>query len=178
VDELLRGNKRFQRGTSVHVHDRLSRRLACARSHSPRIAVLSCADARVDPDVVFDAGLGEVFSVRVAGTIASEEAIASLRYAVDHLGVHTVVVLGHVDCGAVAAATSDQTPAGLDCLLGPIRRAIAEGGHDDPVAANTLSQAGIVRDALGGRADIVAAMYEPETGAVRVCEHRDDRTPV
>jgi carbonic anhydrase len=178
VEELLRGNQRFQRGTSVHVDDRLSRRLACARSHTPRIAVLSCADARVDPDVVFDAGLGEVFSVRVAGTLASEEAIASLRYAVDHLGVHTVVVLGHDDCGAVAAATAEQTPSGLDCLLGPIRRALAERGDDDPVVANTLSQAGVVGAALGDRAEVVAAVYEPGTGAVHVHERRGDRTSV
>lgn len=180
LDELLAGNGRFCDGVSAHCDDRVELRLAQLDEQRPQVAVLSCADARVDPDIVFDAPLGGVFSVRIAGALATDEAIASLRFAVDHLGVRTVVVLGHDGCGAVAAALAGDHDKGagadavddLTPLLAPIRRAIADHGEpDDPVRVTTLAQADEVARRLG-RDDrspvVVAAIYHPATGAVEI----------
>lgn len=108
---------------------------ACARAarppgsllpeHRPRAAVLTCSDARVSPARLFDVGEGSLFVVRVAGNIASAEAVASLTYAVDVLGVDTVVVLGHSHCGAVGAAIDHHADPALACLVDPIRATLA-----------------------------------------------------
>ena len=110
-------------------------RAACERSarpagdaalpvHRPRAAVLACSDARVSPARLFDVPAGELFVVRVAGNIATPEAVASLTYAVDVLGADTVVVLGHSHCGAVTAALDPRSDPALGCLVEPIRRAL------------------------------------------------------
>lgn len=89
--------------------------------HRPVAAVLACADARVSPTRLFDLAPGSLFVVRVAGNIATPEAVASLTYAVEHLDVDTVVVLGHTHCGAVTAALQGVEEPALESLLAPIR---------------------------------------------------------
>lgn len=93
--------------------------------HRPQVAILTCADARVSPARLFDLPAGSLFVVRVAGNTASPEAVASLAYAVEHLGVSTVVVLGHTHCGAVGAALEGGTDPALEPLVAPIRPAVA-----------------------------------------------------
>lgn len=95
--------------------------------HRPRAAVLTCSDARISPARLFDLPEGSLFVVRVAGNVASAEAVASLAYAVDQLGVDTVVVLGHSHCGAVGAALDGVEDPALACLTDPIRAAL-DGG--------------------------------------------------
>jgi carbonic anhydrase len=73
-------------------------------SQSPMAAILCCSDSRVPPEHVFDAGLGEIFIVRVAGHVVWTSVLGSLEYAVDHLDVPLILVLGHESCGAVKAA--------------------------------------------------------------------------
>lgn len=182
IEDLLAGNERFCNDTSDHCQDRVDRRLAHLHVQRPSVAVLSCADARVDPDVIFDAGLGDVFSVRVAGTVATEEAIASLRYATDVLEVPTVIVLGHEGCGAVGAAETTDTPEWLEPVLGPIREALGDveagsvfddgspGARRTPVRRNTCWQAHRVRSALPTEVQVLAAVYDPETGRVAVVD--------
>jgi carbonic anhydrase len=92
--------------------------------HRPQVAILTCADARVSPARLFDLPAGSLFVVRVAGNIASAEAVASLTYAVEHLGVTTLVVLGHTHCGAVGAAMEGGTDPALEPLVAPIRPAV------------------------------------------------------
>jgi carbonic anhydrase len=167
LKDLLAGNQRFRHGESEH--DRVQEREQTAAVHAPRVAVLSCADARVGPNLVFDTAVGEVFAVRVAGNLATPVTIASLRYAVQQLAVDTVVVLGHEDCGAVAAALADVRDPGLAALLDPIRDAVA--GTTDPAFAvrrNACRQAALVHAALGHQARVVAATYVPATGEVMV----------
>ena len=101
---LIEGNQRF-------VTDKLNgklqdsdRRNELISSQQPYAIVLSCADSRVVPELVFDTGLGELFVVRVAGNIANRSSLASIEYAVANCGSKVIVVLGHQNCGAVAAA--------------------------------------------------------------------------
>ena len=90
-------------------------------AHRPQVAVLTCADARVSPARLFDLPAGALFTVRVAGASATTESVASLSYAVEQLGVRTVVVLGHTHCGAVAAAVDGVDDPAIESLVAPIR---------------------------------------------------------
>lgn len=98
--------------------------------HRPQIAVLGCSDARVSPARMFDLPDGALFVVRVAGASATAEAVASLAYAVDQLGVETVLVLGHTYCGAVTAALEAVDDPGIEPLIAPIRPSIDGRCHD------------------------------------------------
>lgn len=98
--------------------------------HRPQVAILACSDARVSPARMFDLPDGTLFVVRIAGASATAEAVASLAYAVDQLGVETVLVLGHTHCGAVTAAIEGVDDQAIEPLVAPIRPAIDGGCHD------------------------------------------------
>lgn len=103
---LREGNELFAaQGT-----ERLARRIRPAvGEQSPFAVILGCADSRVAPEIVFDQGLGDLFVVRLAGNVADAAAIGSVEYATSVLGTQLVVVLGHTECGAVAAAFDQLT---------------------------------------------------------------------
>ena len=121
--ELRVGHQRFLDGQSVHPNTSRERLTEVAAGQHPMAAILGCADSRVPLELLFDAGLGDLFVVRSAGNTAFTAAIGSLEYAVAHLGVSLIVVLGHERCGAVAAAldfSSHLTPA-LSQVVGQVR---------------------------------------------------------
>ena len=80
---MLAGNRRFAEGKPEHPNRGAEAREALVDTHAPEAAILSCSDARVSPDIIFDSGLGDLFTVRTAGQIIDEAVIASLEYAVD-----------------------------------------------------------------------------------------------
>src|SRR6266481_3748604 len=80
------------------------RRAELTKSQHPFAIIVSCSDSRVPPEMVFDEGLGDLFVLRVAGNVINDEGLGSIEYAVDHLAVRLIVVLGHQRCGAVKAA--------------------------------------------------------------------------
>ena len=104
---MLAGNHRFTEGKLEHPNRSVEAREAVIDTHEPDAAVLSCSDARVSPDIIFDAGIGDLFTVRTAGQVIDDAVIASLEYAVDVLGVRLLVVLGHQNCGAVKQACKE-----------------------------------------------------------------------
>lgn len=103
--DLMIGNRRFVAGRGSERELIKTRSILAAGQH-PKVAILACADSRVPPELVFDKNLGELFVVRVAGNLADPAVVGSLEYAVEHLGVKVVVIMGHEKCGAVAAAAS------------------------------------------------------------------------
>lgn len=108
--------------------------------HEPVAAVLACADARVAPNLLFGRDPGELFVVRVAGNIPDASAVASLDYAVGHLGVPLVIVLGHTSCGAVTAAVDETIHAPhLLPVLDPIRATLAGAAYDGPDEASAIN---------------------------------------
>lgn len=115
---LKNGNTRFttqklrKDGQTAEDRERLS------GGQKPHTIVLSCSDSRVPPEIVFDQKLGEIFVVRTAGEALDNSGIASIEYAVAHLGVKLILVLGHESCGAVKAAlaTLDGSDAGSPAL--------------------------------------------------------------
>ena len=115
LQELLAGNRRFAANqlTSIE-HDLSILKQHTVEKQEPFAGVLSCADSRVPVELVFDQSIGQIFVARVAGNIVTPEIIASLEYAVAVLGIRTLLVLGHTNCGAVKAP--------LDCRCLPISR--------------------------------------------------------
>jgi carbonic anhydrase len=103
--ELLRnGNRRFV--ADVRSHDTLpsrARRIELTAGQEPFAAVLGCSDSRVPVEIVFDQGLGDLFVIRVAGNIVAPSQVGSVEFAAEQFGTRLVVVLGHSDCGAIAA---------------------------------------------------------------------------
>ena len=104
---MLAGNRRFTEGKLEHPNSSVEARKAVIDTHEPDAAVLSCSDARVSPDIIFDAGIGDLFTVRTAGQVIDDAVIASLEYAVDVLDVRLLVVLGHQNCGAIKQACKE-----------------------------------------------------------------------
>ena len=104
---MLAGNRRFTEGKLEYPNRSVEARKAVIDTHEPDAAVLSCSDARVSPDIIFDAGIGDLFTVRTAGQVIDDAVIASLEYAVDVLDVRLLVVLGHQNCGAIKQACKE-----------------------------------------------------------------------
>jgi len=104
LDGLQRGNARFWTGNATRPEKNAFERRSLIMKQFPSVAVLGCSDSRVPVEIVFDQGLGDMFVVRVAGNCLDMATSASLEYAVHHLNVKVVVVMGHEGCGAVKAA--------------------------------------------------------------------------
>merc|ERR1712050_458331 len=102
--ELQRGNVRFWTGQATRPEKSAFERRALISKQFPSVAVLCCSDSRVPVEIVFDQGLGDMFVIRVAGNCLDTATSASLQYAVHHLKVKVLIVMGHEGCGAVKAA--------------------------------------------------------------------------
>ena len=85
-----------------------SLRIELSKAQHPKAVILTCSDSRVSPELIFDKGLGDLFVIRVAGNISDDAVVGSIEYAVQHLHTPLVVVMGHKNCGAIAAAVADQ----------------------------------------------------------------------
>src|SRR4051795_13565486 len=118
---LLEGNGRYARHKEQHPDETLARRKELETGQHPFAVILSCADSRVPPELVFDQGLGDLFVIRVAGNIADDDVLGSIEYAVEHLHTKLILVLGHEKCGAVSAAVEgNHDPGHLESLLSAI----------------------------------------------------------
>ncbi len=123
---LIRGNERFITGNAKGEHRDAERRRELASVQKPFAIVLSCSDSRVPPELIFDQGLGDLFTIRVAGNVLGSAQVASIEYAVEHLGAKLILVMGHESCGAIKAALEPVSKKGsgstdLDWLVGSIR---------------------------------------------------------
>ena len=114
LSRLLNGDKRFVDGKSEEPHGAtlIERRHALAKDQKPFAVIVSCSDSRVPPELVFDVSLGDIFVVRTAGEVVDEVVVGSIEYAIEHLGTHLIVVLGHQRCGAVSSAVSGAKETG------------------------------------------------------------------
>lgn len=155
---LVEGNRRFVQNRPMHPHASAQRRVTIGLSgQHPFAIVLSCADSRVPPENVFDAGLGDLFVVRVAGHIVDDAVIGSIEYASQHLGARLLVVLGHEKCGAVQAAIDNLREAHLRYLVEAIQPAVAKVRNEVPAA----DQRGLADRAIA--ANVFEAMSELES---------------
>jgi len=164
LERLEQGNARFidKRGVAA-IKEHMG-------GQSPKVAILTCADSRVPPELIFDAWLGEIFTVRVAGNVAYEPSvIESLEYAVVHLHVPLLIIMGHTGCGAVKAAEDQDSPSGL---LGEVARSFTPNG--DHVIENMRRQVealpkrspAIAKALDDGNLTIKGSIYDLKTGKV------------
>jgi carbonic anhydrase len=177
--KLLAGNQRFASQTTKKPHQGAFRLQEVAQGQQPFAAILGCADSRVPVEILFDRGLGDLFTVRVAGNVATPEEIGSLEYAA-LLGTQVILVLGHERCGAVTAALANQpVPGQIGSILEQIQPAIAatKGQSGDPlknaIIANvknqiaTIEASPVVKDLIQkGKLKIVGGYYDLDTGLV------------
>ncbi|MGE3262366.1 MAG: carbonic anhydrase [Bacteriovoracia bacterium] len=185
---LQNGNMRFYEGKALHQHQDAVRRDELFTGQKPHTIVLSCSDSRVGPEVIFDQGLGDLFVIRVAGNVVGAEAIASVEYAIEHLGARLLLVMGHESCGAVKAAISSKPGVSngsesLDVLVEHIRghltslsltSAATDSSLRQPVKENVsatlkeiLRKSDIVTEAVRKKGLVLAqGVYSLKTGRV------------
>jgi carbonic anhydrase len=179
--ELKTGNAHHVRHQYQHPHETVARQRELVAGQHPHAELLSCADSRVPPEIVFDQGLGDLFVVRVAGNVATDTEIGSLEYGAEHLHIPLLVVLGHESCGAVTAAVQGGKAEGhLAALLNLIKPAVEQsrGVSGDPVANAVRTNVQMVVQQLRsstpilselvahGKLKIVGGVYSLETGEV------------
>lgn len=113
LKKLENGNARYAAYQMKHPNTDKKRRVALTKGQHPFAVIVTCSDSRVAPEIIFDQGLGDLFVIRNAGNVLDEHVMGSIEYAVHHLGVNLVLILGHEACGAVGAAMKDgqETPA-------------------------------------------------------------------
>jgi carbonic anhydrase len=140
--ELLAGNHRFTIGKRLTPRGRPEDFRVLAHGQFPEAVIVSCADSRVAPEILFDVGVGDIFVVRVAGNVVSGAGVVkgSIEYAVAELNVPLILVLGHSGCGAVKAAIKhiddrDSLPGAINDLVELIKPAVAmsKGTPGDPL---------------------------------------------
>jgi carbonic anhydrase len=161
-----------------------------AKGQHPYATILSCSDSRVPPELIFDAGFGELFIIRVAGNVVSPEIAGSLQYAGRHLRTPLFVVLGHTGCGAIGAAIDTKLHgtrqhSRIQLLVDSILPGLAD--LDPQLASEAMLAQGVeanvrwsMRQILEtpevkkrqaeGEMKLVGAIYEIETGRVRLLE--------
>jgi carbonic anhydrase len=183
---LKAGNQRFVAGKLQHPNQNPKRRTELATGQRPFAIILGCADSRTSPEVLFDQGLGDLFVVRVAGNVLDDHTLASIEYAVDHLGARLIVVLGHQRCGAVQAAketldSKAEAPAHINSLVAAIQPAVeATRGADvestikanvENVVQNLRSSEPVLKKEVeAGAVSVVGAYYNLDSGAVAFTE--------
>jgi carbonic anhydrase len=184
LQALMDGNKRYVAGTLTHPHQDLQRISEVSSGQTPFAIILSCADSRVVPEVMFDQGVGDIFVIRVAGNVATDDTIiASMEYAVAMLGAPLLMVLGHQSCGAVGAAVQGgDLPGHLNSLVQAITPAVEQAKSqpgdtvDNAINANVRlmveklqTMEPIFADKVrSGALKVVGARYSLANGAVEL----------
>jgi len=181
LDELKSGNERFIAEKRIFPQQSLERRAEVAGGQHPMAVILGCSDSRVPPEIIFDQGIGDLFVIRVAGNIINEAVIGSMEYAVEHLGVPLILVLGHQRCGAVEAAVKGgKAPGHVGSLIEAIQPAVEKAKNlsgdflDNTIRVHvegTLEQLNVSKPILAerikqGELKIIGGYYHLESGRV------------
>lgn len=183
LEKLIAGNRRFMQHHPQYPDQTEGRLHEVAQSQHPFATILSCADSRVPGEIVFDQGIGDIFDVRIAGNIATPEAIGSIEYAAVLLGTPLLMVLGHERCGAVTAAVQGEALPGdigsfVKAILPAVDRVKNQPGDtvENAVVANVRYQIEqlqqrsslLAERVQSGTLKIVGGRYDLDTGEVTV----------
>lgn len=188
IKVLMEGNERFANNLRFN-RNLLDLVEQTENGQQPFAAILSCMDSRASVEVIFDQGIGDVFSLRVAGNVVSEDVLGSLEYAVCAVGVKLIMVMGHTSCGAIKGACDHFELGNLTGLLRKIKPAMEmeqsvrenrNGGNKEfvnKVASHNvlnsiqeiLQRSELIREAVGrDEVRIVPAMYNISNGRVEL----------
>lgn len=124
LQELKKGNQRFTSGNMLHRDFALATKTTAALGQAPFAVILSCMDSRGAPEIIFDQGIGDIFSIRVAGNVLNQDNIASIEFAIKIIGAKVVVIMGHTQCGAVEAACQEVKFGRMTALLRKLQPAV------------------------------------------------------
>jgi carbonic anhydrase len=190
---LVEGNLRFAAGQGRIGAPHRAWLAELVSGQHPFAVILGCSDSRVPPELLFDAGLGELFVVRLPGGILSDDALDSIQYATQHLGTPLVVVLGHDDCGAIKAALAirregarrwPDVPALFEAVMAQLPEPDHANPPDDELVWAVEAQVRSTVERLAapggrplareGRSLIVGAVYDLATGQVKVLEETEE----
>ncbi len=171
-DRLTGGNRRWAEREDESA---ALRRLTARQGQEPYAIVIACSDSRVIPEQLFDAGLGELFVIRVAGNVLDRHQLGSIEYAAAHLHSRLILMLGHTGCGAVSAALSGGGEGYIQYITDEILLAVGE--ERDPLRAcekNVRHGVELLRRAFAEHPEIptddleiLGAVYDIESGRVR-----------
>ncbi|WP_174711070.1 carbonic anhydrase [Nostoc sp. TCL240-02] len=182
LQKLMEGNQRFVEHQPQYPDQSALRLQEVAQAQHPFATILSCADSRVPAEIVFDQGIGDIFDVRIAGNIATHEAIGSIEYAVVLLGSPLLMVMGHERCGAVTAAVKKESlPGDISTFVKAIKPALKKvkdlpgDAVDNAVVANVqyqierLQKSKLLSEQVrSGKLKIVGGRYDLDTGRVTI----------
>jgi carbonic anhydrase len=188
LGQLMAGNKRFVNNDFPMQSRVAEKRELLKDSQAPYAAILGCSDSRVIPNLIFVQGIGDLFVARVAGNYPDDLVIASIEYAVEHLGTRLIMALGHQDCGAVKAvysAIENKTPlpphlSTIETLIAPgiasvvqargtIKEAIEANVHAAKEKLRTSSPV-LSKAESSGQVLITGGVYQLGTGEVKLIE--------
>jgi carbonic anhydrase len=188
ISKLKEGNGRYTSDNLQHPGQTTARRTELSKSQHPFAVIVSCSDSRVPPEIVFDQGLGDLFIFRVAGNVVDDHGLGSIEYAVDHLNVRLIVVLGHQSCGAVQAAketiaAKGKAPGHIESLVTAIKPAVESTAKDDletTIKANVKHVVQALRSSTpilkakidSGDVQVIGGYYSLDTGAVTFLEDK------
>ena len=182
LQKLIEGNQRFVQHQPQYPDQTATRLQEVAQAQHPFATILSCADSRVPAEIVFDQGIGDIFDIRIAGNIATPEAVGSIEYAVTLLSSPLLMVMGHERCGAVTAAVQGEELLGdISTFVKAIKPAVdkvknqAGDTVENAVVANVqyqierLKRSPLLSDRLNsGKLKIVGGRYDLDTGKVTI----------
>jgi carbonic anhydrase len=185
LQNIMLGNSRFAHNAAIRPHTNAAYIKSIASEQHPHAVVVACADSRVSPEIVFDEGLGDLFVIRTAGNMVDELELASIEYAVEHLGVQLIMVMGHENCGAVKALVESTSSTGhIKTLIDSLRKEpeIAAVPADDPerltktIKANVMhhlhtieTQSAVVAEKLeAGKLQLVGTYYDLHNRSVSI----------
>ncbi len=182
IQKLIGGNLRFIEGKSIRPRQDAETIKKLDKGQQPFATIVACSDSRVPNEMIFDQGFGDLFIIRTAGQVSAAASYGSIEFAALKLKTKLIVVLGHTECGAVAAAVArpEDVPGHIVTLINEIKPAVAKSSHlpGDPVnnavRQNVIDQVNELRDLepilhkkyTNGEILIVGAVYDIHTGKV------------
>lgn len=182
LKKLMGGNKRFIENKTIKPRQDMSTVKKLENGQQPFATIVGCSDSRVPNEMIFDQGLGDLFIIRTAGQVSAAASYGSMEFAVLKLKTKLIVVLGHTECGAVAAAVDrpENVPGHIVTLINEIKPAVAKCAHlpgnpvNNAVRQNVVDQVASLRDLdpilhkkyIDGEILIVGAVYDIHTGKV------------
>jgi carbonic anhydrase len=190
LEKLLDGNQRFVLDKSEHPNRSQERRAELLHKQKPFVAVVTCSDSRVTPTIIFDLGLGDVFTISNVGQVLTDESIGGIEYAVQSLGVRLVVILGHGNCGAVKAAVdyngeevSPNIKKLVDAIMPAVEQARKEAASPEEILDLAIknnvqrvckqlktSESSLLQYIKNDGLEIVGAYYCLEVGVVEIVQ--------
>lgn len=183
IAKLMAGNERFVKETSIYPRTNVDRIKETAPHQAPFAAIVSCSDSRVPVELIFDQGIGDIFVIRTAGNnVNSDMVMGSIDYAIEHLGVKVLLVMGHGACGGVtgAIAESEEEHNNIGKLLGTIRQDVNEyigkpenldiaiREHARIQVERILSYPHIAEKVKKGELEVKCAYYDVQSGLVSI----------